>query len=271
MSKYNPLSPCPFCGHDVELCDFKGAATFFSCKTPECEAVMYFDHGKTKRSARAAVRAYNTRSSCGSFTYILIGAALALIITVICCMLIVTERAENVSHETKTPQILIAQQAADDLAGDDTEAAGYAARMYTDADAVALAQMAYGECRGVAPLTLDSKSISSEYQQACAMWVALNRYDAGFEGDSIAEIIAAPRQFHGYDPEHPISEELLALTYDVLERWQEEKNGAADVGRVLPAEYLFFVGNGDHNNFTVEYGTGMYYAWTLPDPYVEEA
>lgn len=271
MSKYNPLSPCPFCGHDVRVVDFSFLATEFKCENDDCGATMYFDYGTHKRSKELAIRTFNTRSSCGAFTYILIGAALALIITVLCCMLFVTERAENVSHETISTQGEIVQEAAGDLAGDDTEAAGYAARMYTDADAVALAQMAYGECRGVAPLALDNKIISTEYQQACAMWVALNRFDAGFEGDSIADVIAAPHQFHGYDPEHTISEELLALAYDVLDRWQEEKQGAADVGRVLPAEYLFFVGNGDHNNFTVEYGTGMYYAWTLHDPYVEEA
>lgn len=270
MSKHNGLSPCPFCGHDVEMCDFKGAATFFSCKNPDCEAVMYFDHGKIRRTARAAVRAFNTRASCGAFTYVLMGAAIMLIVAVLFSMIFVTERAESVSRETIPTQTVIEEQAADDPAGADTEAAGYAARLYTDADAVALAQMAWGECRGVADLVADGGNISAEYQQACAMWVVLNRYDAGFRGDSIAEIISAPYQFHGYDPEHPISDELLALAYDVLDRWQEEKSGAADVGRVLPAEYLFFVGNGDHNNFTVEYGKGEYYAWTLPDPYVEE-
>lgn len=270
MSKHNNLSACPFCGNNV--IHVRGTfteptsndAACFMCSN--CGAVTFFREpdGSYLNDLRPAFLKYNTRSSCGAFTYALIGAALALIITVISCLLVVTDRAENVSHETYAPQTEIAQQAAEQPA---TE---YAARMYTDDDAVALAQMAYGESRGVLPLALDGKSISPAYQQACSMWVALNRFDAGFEGESIAEIVAAPRQFHGYDSEHPISEELLALAYDVLERWQEEKNGAADVGRVLPAEYLFFTGNGDHNNFTVEYGTGIYYTWELPDPYIGE-
>ena len=264
MSKYNPLSPCPFCGHDVAReSDYR-----FCCTHEACGAQMLFCYGYyADKPRREITAAYNTRSSCGTFTYILIGAAIALIIAVLCCLLSVTELDKNVSRETIVSHTETTQEAGQE----EQPATEYANRLYTDADAVALAQMAYGECRGVAPLALDSKIISTEYQQACAMWVALNRYDAGFQGDSIAEIIAAPYQFHGYDTEHPISEELLALAYDVLERWQAEKLGAADVGRVLPAEYLFFVGNGDHNNFTVEYGTGMYYAWTLPDPYVEEA
>lgn len=237
----------------------------FYCSNDECGARIHFKRDSLYVTPKDIVRRYNTRSSCGTFTHALIGAALALIITVIFCMLFVTERAENVSHETYAPQTQSVQRAAEQPA---TE---YANRLYTDADAVALAQMAYGECRGVAPLALDSKIISTEYQQACSMWVALNRFDAGFEGESIAEIVAAPRQFHGYDQEHPISEELLALAYDVLDRWQAEKLGAADAGRVLPAEFLFFVGDGDHNNFTVDYGTGEYYTWELPDPYVEEA
>ena len=268
MSKRCKPAPCPFCGHHTVF-KYNNDGYGFRCLN-DLTCGAEFSFRGIGRDRDGVLRRYNKRCSCGAFTYILIGAALALMITVLCCMLFVTDRAESVSHETNTPQIQIVQQAADDLAGGNTEAAGYAARMYTDADAVALAQMAYGECRGVACLVDGNKTISPAYQQACAMWVALNRYDAGFKGDSIAEIIAAPRQFHGYDPEHPISDELLALAYDVLERWQEEKNGAADVGRVLPAEYLFFVGNGDHNNFTVEYGTGMYYAWTLPDPYAEE-
>lgn len=263
MSKRCKPSPCPFCGHRT-LLTFDSSAGRYAvrCRNEECNAIVsFYDIG---RDHDGMLKRFNKRCSCGAFEYILMGAALTLIITVIFCLLVVTDRAENVSHETSAPQIEIEQQAAEQPA---TE---YAARMYTDADAVALAQMAYGESRGVLPLALDGKSISPAYQQACSMWVALNRFDAGFEGESIAEIVAAPRQFHGYDPEHPISDELLALAYDVLERWQEEKNGAADVGRVLPAEYLFFTGNGDHNNFTVEYGTGIYYTWELPDPYVGE-
>lgn len=178
-------------------------------------------------------------------------------------VLVVTHRAEIVSRETKAPQIT--ERAAEHPAAE-TLAAEIAPLPYTDADAEALARMAWGECRGVADMDAGGKIISAECQKAAAMWCALNRYDAGYAG-SIVDVIAAPRQFHGYDPAHPVDEELLALAHDVLDRWAAERSGAADVGRVLPAEYLYFVGDGKHNYFAAEYRAGIYYTWELPDVY----
>lgn len=276
MSKYSNLSPCPFCGHDV-VKKYWGGAVVFQCRHESCGVTICFGDDFHTGHPDEAVRAYNTRANCGTFTYILTGAALALIAIVLTCMLFVTLRAENVSHETSAPQETTQQaadvraRAADDgrLAGDDTEAAGYASDLFTSADAIALARMAWGESRGVKELTISGRTISSECQKAAAMWCALNRYDAGY-AESIAEVVAAPAQFHGYSSEHPVDMELLELAYDVLDRWQEEQRGAADVGRVLPAEYLFFVGDGENNHFTAEYGSRDYYAWELPDVYGED-
>lgn len=151
-------------------------------------------------------------------------------------------------------------------APDEPEA--YEVHLYTEADAIALAQMAWGEAGGVGSLQADGLAISAECQQAATMWCALNRYDAGYY-DSIVDVIAAPHQFHGYDPDSDVDEEMLALAFDVLDRWEREKLQGGDVGRVLPADYLFFVGDGKHNHFTAEYGSGVYYAWELPDVYAE--
>lgn len=140
--------------------------------------------------------------------------------------------------------------------------------LYTDADAEALARMAWGESRGVEPLTVYGGTVSRKCQQAAAMWCALNRFDAGF-ADSIIGVVSAPKQFHGYAADHPLEDELLALAHDVLERWEYEKLYGGDVGRVLPAEYLYFVGDGDNNHFAAEYRSRRYYAWTLPDVYEE--
>ena len=196
---------------------------------------------------------------------ILIGASAALIAAGIFCTSFVTERAENVSRETIAPQTESVQQAAEDQQEELAEVEPV--RLYTDADAVALAQMAWGECRGVGAICSGGVTVSGTYQKAAAMWCVLNRYDAG-AGESIADVVAAPRQFHGYSAKHPIDEELLALAYDVLERWQAECYGAEDVGRVLPAEYTFFVGDGRHNYFSAEYRSGDYYTWDLPDVYM---
>lgn len=269
MSKGNRyISPCPFCGHEVERLSCGRA---FRCTNGKCDALIVFDNARYTDAG--ALRAYNTRASCGGFTYALMGAALVLIVIVLTLALSVTERAENVSRETYASQTQTEQAAAEEQPQTarliEYPAEEYANRLYTDADAQALAQMAWGESRGVASLSAGGGTVSPECQQAAAMWCVLNRYDAGFAGDSIAEIVSAPRQFHGYAAEHPVDEGLLALAYDVLDRWQAEKLGAADVGRVLPAEYLFFVGDGNNNHFTAEYGSGVYYTWELQDVYAE--
>lgn len=141
--------------------------------------------------------------------------------------------------------------------------------LYTEADAIALAKMAWGECRGVGKLIINGKAVSGACQKAAAIWCALNRYDAGFE-DSIAEVVAAPMQFVGYAAGNPVDPELLALAYDVLERWERERLHGGDVGRVLPADYMWFTGDGLHNWFVNEWKSDDYYTWELPDPYAEQ-
>ena len=129
---------------------------------------------------------------------------------------------------------------------------------YTESDVVMLARVAYCESRG----------IKSRTEIACVMWTILNRYDAGFSG-SIAGVILAPNQFayrasapvvtdHGYD--------LTLLARDVLEKWNREKNGETGVGRVLPKEYLWYSGDGQHNHFRTQFrgGTRWNYAWGYP-------
>lgn len=189
-----------------------------------------------------------------------------IVIATLFCVLVVTVRVNFVSRETVLQHHT--EQAAE-LPEEETGAEEIAPLPYTDADAEALARMAWGESGGVGDLDAGGKIVSADYQKAAAMWCALNRFDAGYAG-SIVDVIAAPRQFHGYDPAHPLDEGLLALAYDVLDRWAAEQSGAADVGRVLPAEYLYFVGDGKHNYFTAVYRSGVYYTWELPDVYAAD-
>lgn len=78
---------------------------------------------------------------------------------------------------------------------------------------------------------------------------------------------AAPYQFAGYSPDYPATEELKALAADVLTRYHAEKNGEENVGRVLPAEYCFFTGDGEHNYFTIGWKDTDTWGWTLESPY----
>ncbi len=126
---------------------------------------------------------------------------------------------------------------------------------WTDEEVKILAQMLYGECRGVKSVT----------EQAGCVWCVLNRCDA--YGKSVIEVVTAPNQFQGYNPDHPVLEDLAALSEDVLSRWYREKNGEESVGRVLPADYLYFRGTGRHNLFSVVYKGFEVWDWSLPSPY----
>ena len=127
-------------------------------------------------------------------------------------------------------------------------------------DAIMLAKLVYGEARGVYSLT----------EQACVMWTVLNRVDAGY-GDTIAEVITAPGQYYyssSFGTIDGYGRDLVALAEDVLTRWYREKAGETDVGRVLPADYLWFHGDGEHNWFRNAYQSPYdkwYYSW--PSPY----
>lgn len=135
-------------------------------------------------------------------------------------------------------------------------------KLYSDEDAVALAKTYWGEARGVK----DNGIVSGKCQIAAVGWCILNRYDAGFE-DSIFEVITAEDQFHGYRADYPVEEDLLELAYDVLDRWNAEKHGETEVGRVLPAEYMWFGGDGKVNRFRDAWKGGNRWDWSLADPY----
>lgn len=134
--------------------------------------------------------------------------------------------------------------------------------LYTEADAIALAKMGWGE----------ALVTQSDTEIAATMWCALNRYDCGDpyyrNCKSIEAIVKQSGAFAGYSDSNPVDEHLLWLAYDVLDRWNAEQHGETDVGRVLPAEYLFFHGDGSHNHFRIEFEhNGKYYDWSLESPY----
>lgn len=156
-------------------------------------------------------------------------------------------------------------QAAKDIwhsADDDINAGNYETnymKFYTDNDAVMLAKVTFCEARG----------ISNKVELACIMWTILNRYDAGY-ASSISGVILAPNQF-AYRNSAPMVNDygvdLLELAYDVLDRWNTEKNGQTNVGRVLPVNYLWYSGDGRHNYFRDAFRGGNRWNYSLPSPY----
>lgn len=128
---------------------------------------------------------------------------------------------------------------------------------YTNEEVTILAKMVWGEARGV----------GSDMEKAACVWCVLNRLDAGYFGNSIIEVTTAPGQFAGYAADNPVTEELYDLCEDVLDRYFAEKSGGTEVGRVLPAEYLFFHGDGVRNYFRDAFKGGNTYDWSLDNPY----
>ena len=126
---------------------------------------------------------------------------------------------------------------------------------WTDEEVIVLAKMLWGEARGV----------SSDTEKAACVWCVLNRVDQGY--GSILEVVTAPSQFVGYRENNPIDETLWLLCEDVLTRWQREKDGETEVGRVLPPDYLWFSGDSKRNHFRNSYKGGNTWDWSLPSPY----
>lgn len=60
---------------------------------------------------------------------------------------------------------------------------------------------------------------------------------------------------------------VALLAADVLTRYRAERDGKENVGRVLPAEYCFFTGDGRRNHFTTEWKSTDCFGWTLESPY----
>lgn len=127
----------------------------------------------------------------------------------------------------------------------------------SETDVRYIAQTIYGEA-GV---------VKSRMRRAAVAWCILNRVDAAGFPDTIGEVVTAKYQFSGYDPGHPVTDDLEDLAIDVLRRWRSEKQGATNVGRVLPSDYVFFIGDGRQNYFTNEWQGEDYWDWSLPNPY----
>lgn len=124
-----------------------------------------------------------------------------------------------------------------------------------------LANVAWGEAHICPTIT----------ERAAVMWCCLNRVDQLY-GD--LEYVITSGQFDGYQLDNPILDDYTALARDVLSRWMIEKEYGVSSGRVLPAEFIFFCGDGVHNYFTIGYPEGSIeycynnaYTWWLESPY----
>ena len=127
---------------------------------------------------------------------------------------------------------------------------------YTEAEVVMLAKLMWGEAGG----------IESRTEVACIGWVVCNRVDDQPEPVTVASVITAPNRFY-YRESFPVRDDLYALARDVLERWTMESLGCKRAGRVLPADYRWYAGDGKHNWFRNAYKGGDRWGYELESPY----
>lgn len=114
-----------------------------------------------------------------------------------------------------------------------------------------IAKTVYGEARGL-----------STFEQSMVVWCILNRVDNGYWGRTVAEVVTAPNQFHGYSSSFPVTDDIKALVIDVVARWQMEKYCSGSVGRTLPERFLYFHAENRHNIFTTNWtGSSERYNW----------
>ena len=170
-------------------------------------------------------------------------ALLAVITLVLAVTTPTASEGEADAGSTKPPRVSITQEETEQASRDPAEY---------------LAKTLYGEARGC-----------STVEQAAVVWCVLNRVDDPRFPDTVLEVIEAPYQFSGYDPEYPVKEEFALLAADVLTRYRAERDGEENVGRVLPAEYCFFTGDGRRNHFTTEWKSTDCFGWTLESPYTD--
>ena len=118
----------------------------------------------------------------------------------------------------------------------------------SDRDVDLIAKTVWGEARGL-----------SKFEQSMVVWCILNRVDAGY--GTIKQVVTAEGQFHGYKSHFPVKKDIKTLVKDVIARWQLEKVCHGDVGRTLPADYLYFYGDGKHNHYRTKYRGGETWDW----------
>lgn len=135
------------------------------------------------------------------------------------------------------------------------EAVAEEPKLWTDYDAELIGRTIWGEAGGV----------KDPAERAAVAWCILNRVDAW--GQTIEQVVTKPHQFYGYRPKGDCPQAHIDLAKDVLERWAAEKAGEENVGRVLPAGYLYFLGDGKHNHFTIEWKGTNTWDWSLTSPY----
>lgn len=111
---------------------------------------------------------------------------------------------------------------------------------YTSEEITLVCQTVYGEARG-----------GSKEEQQLVVWCICNRVD--YSGASVEQVVTANRQFHGYDPENPVTEDIFENVTEVLEAWSRNEEALVYEPYATTTEYRYFSGDGRHNWYREEW------------------
>lgn len=111
---------------------------------------------------------------------------------------------------------------------------------YSPYEVTLVCQTVYGEARGC-----------SREEQMLVAWCICNRADSS--GMSIEQVVKAPSQFHGYNPENPVTDDIRSVVLEVLNAWSSGQEALVYEPYATTSDYLYFSGDGVHNWFRDEY------------------
>ena len=111
---------------------------------------------------------------------------------------------------------------------------------YSSYEITLAAQTVWGEARGC-----------SRDEQKLVVWCICNRADA--RDQSVEEVVTAPYQFAGYDPDHPVEPEIVEVVEEVIQAWARGEEALILPPYATTSNYQFFGGDGEHNWFREEY------------------
>lgn len=139
-----------------------------------------------------------------------------------------SQNAETVSSAEEPELINLSELASEPVA------------KYTSEEITLVCQTVYGEARGC-----------SKEEQQLVVWCICNRVD--YSGTSVEQVVTADRQFHGYDPENPVTEEIFKNVTEVLEAWSCNEEALVYEPYATTTEYRYFYGDGTHNWYREEW------------------
>lgn len=111
-------------------------------------------------------------------------------------------------------------------------------RAWTEADAIGMARMVWGEARG-----------TSREEQALVIWTALQRVEDDRYHNTILGVIRAHRQFVGYRSHFPVWDCILELVIEQLTIWEFGGEPPTHTRYAPSAPYFYFDGDGRNNWF----------------------